>query len=443
MKRVILACIAAAVLLPVTAEGTALADGAAMQDTGQSAGSSQIAASAAESTQVKPSNENISVRVMSPGSDGDVTQINSSAAASAAGNDNATSQAAAQSGAAQQAVGQGAHNAQAALSAAKSTQVAPSNENISVRIMSPGDSGDVKQVNASSAQSVAGNQNGTTQAAEQSASGGDAPAAPRATQPEEQSTGKVPPPKREPCAPACGGGKPTVQAIGQDVVNKQVAASAAISLQDHPVNANHGGSGGSVTQVNGSAAKSAAGNANWTDQKAVQSAGRGADMVAACTSCGHTGTVVQAIGQRVKSEQLALSKAVSAQIHPVNLNVPVVHKGVAPSKPKMEMPAPKPYEPPKGEKPAYEPPKGEEPAPHPCECEPPKGEEPEPKPYEPPKGEEPEPKPYEPPKAEAPAPAPAGDVRQLNGSAALSAGGNQNGTSQTAWQFGGRWPVSM
>ena len=394
MKRVILACIATAALVPLTAQGTALANDSAMPDVGQSAGGSQTAGSSAKSTQLGASNENISVRIMSPGDDGAVPQINSAAAASAAGNRTTTSQGAAQSGAARQAVGQAAHNAQAALSAAESTQVAPRNENIAVRIMSPGDAGDVEQVNASSAESAAGNENATSQSAEQSGSGGDAPVAPKASRPEEQSGGKVPPPKPEPCAPACGGGKPTVQAIGQDVVGKQVAESAAISLQDHPVNANHGG-GGSVDQVNDSAARSAAGNANWTDQKAVQSVDRGApDMVAACRPCSHDGTVVQAIGQRVKSEQLALSKAVSVQRRPVNLDAPSVHKDTWPDK---RMP---------------------------------KGGEAAAKPSEPPTGEE-------------AAPKPAGDVRQVNASEALSAAGNENPTSQTASQFGGRWPVTM
>ena len=393
MKRVILACIAAAALVPLTAEGTALAQGANLQEIGQGAGSEQVAASGATSTQVKPSNENISVRIGSPGNDGDVTQINQSAAASAAGNENQTTQAAGQSGAAQQAIGQGASNAQAALSKAKSVQVAPSNENISVRIHSPGDSGDVKQVNASSAQSAAGNENRTTQAAgQQAGSGGSAPAAAKERE-TQRPEGDTAPQKADSCASSCGGRKPTVQAIGQDAASKQIAGSAAVSFQDHPVNANHGSRSGDVDQVNQSVAKSVAGNANWTDQAAEQSAGGGGER---------TGTVVQAIGQSVKNHQFALSKAISAQFHPVNLNAPLT----VPSRPK---PYEKPYE------------------------------QPSTKPF--PKHEG---KPYDTAvAAAAPAPKPAGDVRQANASAGYSAAGNENGTRQSAGQFAGRWPDLM
>jgi hypothetical protein len=371
MKRVILACIATVALVPLTAQGTAMASGGASQEVGQSAGSSQTAASAAGSAQIGASNENISVRIMSPGSDGAVTQINSSAAGSAAGNSNATSQSATQAGAAQQAIGQGAHNAQAALSGAASIQHRPSNENISVRIMSPGDAGEVKQVNASEAKSAAGNANHTGQTAQQAGAGAanqaigqdaanaqlakslaaslqDHPSNVNApvrikspggggavlqvndsgagsvagnTNHTDQSAGQAAGglvPVRTSCEPSCGGGRPTVQAIGQDASSAQAAKSLGLSLQLAPANKN-AGTGGSVVQVNDSTARSAAGNANHTTQNAEQSTGRG--VPGACSWCGgHDGTVVQAIGQRAANEQAALSKALSLQLCPVNEN---------------------------------------------------------------------------------------------------------------------------
>src|SRR6185295_6758104 len=68
-----------------------------------------------------------------------------------------------------QGAGQSASSQQSANSSASSTQSSPSNTNISVRIGSPGDGGVVTQTNGSSATSVAGNANDTTQ---QSAQGG-------------------------------------------------------------------------------------------------------------------------------------------------------------------------------------------------------------------------------------------------------------------------------
>jgi hypothetical protein len=291
MTRAKLACIASAVsLLPLAAAGTATASGT--QAIGQSAGSHQVAGSAAGSVQVAPTNTNISVRIGSPGNDGAVTQTNSSSATSAAGNKNTTSQTAGQSGVAQQAIGQDAHNAQAALSAAGSAQLAPKNENISVRIHSPGDNGPVTQSNTSSAQSAAGNENATTQSAEQSGRGGGAQ-----------------------------------QEIGQGASSAQAAKSIGLSLQKHPVNANtpvrikSAGGGGPVTQSNSSSAASAAGNHNTTTQSAAQAAGGIPLGGRTCDACEHGhGTVVQAIGQDAVNEQLAESAGLSLQLSPVNTN---------------------------------------------------------------------------------------------------------------------------
>jgi hypothetical protein len=71
-----------------------------------------------------------------------------------------------------QGVDQYAATGQSANSNASSTQTNPPNSNISVRIFSPGDAGKVTQSNTSAAWAVAANETETTQAVDQSQSGG-------------------------------------------------------------------------------------------------------------------------------------------------------------------------------------------------------------------------------------------------------------------------------
>jgi hypothetical protein len=152
-----------------------------VQGIGQAADNHQWASSSATSTQDSPSNIAIDLAILSgdqekkgfgpemAGGDrepagGPVSQSNSSAAQSAAGNHDATTQNAAQhggrSGGGVQAIGQLATNAQSAQSAATSKQWCPSN-------LALGTAGGVKQSNASAAGSAAGNENRTTQNAQQ------------------------------------------------------------------------------------------------------------------------------------------------------------------------------------------------------------------------------------------------------------------------------------
>ena len=244
---------------------------------------------------------------------GDVTQSNSSSAASSAGNTNGTTQTAAQAGGGccggVQAIGQEADNHQVAGPQATSTQVDPSNQAISVSILSPGaGSGDVTQSNSSSATSSAGNTNGTTQTAQQAAGG--TPWVPCSACAQNL------------CA-TCHPASPTVQGIGQLAQNYQGAGSQATSTQSGasnvagPVNLlglmPHDAhplvpvtSGGDVSQSNSSSATSSAGNTNGTTQTAAQWAG-------GC--CG----AVQAIGQAASNAQHAMSAATSTQWCPSNL----------------------------------------------------------------------------------------------------------------------------
>jgi hypothetical protein len=150
-----------------------------------------------------------------------------------------------------QGLAQWASSKQSADSSADSTQKGACNTNSPVRIKSRGDDGDVKQVNASVAKSAAGNDNETDQSAQQ----------------------------------AAGWGGIVVQAFGQKADNDQGAKSNASSQQYDPTNANapvrikSDGGGGSVEQINASAALSAAGNRNATCQRALQGYGMGSKCV--------------------------------------------------------------------------------------------------------------------------------------------------------------------
>jgi hypothetical protein len=275
--------------------------GAGTQAAGQDASNHQSADADANATQIAPSNENISVRIKSPGNDGDVTQTNAAAAGAAAGNANGTSQTADQSqgggddckchggGGGTQAVGQSAENKQSADADANATQIKPSNSNISVRIGSPGNGGDVTQTNAALGAAVAGNLNDTTQSAGQSQGGSG------------------------------------VQAVGQDASSHQDADADANAVQYKPSNDNTSvrihspGNDGDVTQTNLAGALAIAGNANVLEQSADQSQGGGMDPKCGCQH----GTPVQAVGQFADSKQSADADATAKQIAPSNSNTPV------------------------------------------------------------------------------------------------------------------------
>jgi hypothetical protein len=255
--------------------GPAAADEPASgQTAAQVAGSQQQASSDASSTQVGPSNQNISVRVLSPGDNGDVDQSNSSTAKSGAINSNELEQDIDQSQGSKshgdghgsdhgddrhgddcscgstgiQAAGQEAFNKQKADSSATSTQVKPTNQNISVRVLSPGDDGSVSQSNASTALSKALNHNSTDQAIKQRQGKSDC---------------------------GCHGGT-AIQAAGQAAYNRQQADSDAESKQLWPSNKSLSlrlksrGDGGELTQANASLAASFAANWNALEQSVDQ-----------------------------------------------------------------------------------------------------------------------------------------------------------------------------
>ena len=291
--------------------------GGGTQAADQTAASKQSADADASSKQEHPSNQNIDVRVLSPGDNGSVSQTNASQAEALAGNANKTEQTADQTqggGGGTQAADQQAYNHQKADADAKSTQVEPSNQNIGVRVLSPGDNGSVKQTNASEAAAVAGNLNKTTQDAS-------------------QDQGASHPLSNDRCHSSCDGGSTGIQALGQTAVNKQDADADASSTQIHPSNVNtpvrvgSPGDDGKVEQANVSSAVALAGNANKTEQSAEQSQGGGREAATPrCDQgCGdHSdGTAIQALGQAAYSDQKADADATSKQTGASNVNAPV------------------------------------------------------------------------------------------------------------------------
>ncbi len=219
-----------------------------IQAIGQSAKSEQDATAAAKTIQVKPSNTNISVRVLSPGNDGDVTQSNTATSDATAGNINLTKQDADQKQegdckceGGDQFIAQSAKNDQDAKALAATVQEKPSNKNISVRVLSEGDDGDVTQSNTATSNATAGNINLTKQDADQKQDGGSG-----------------------------------TQAIGQSADSEQDALAASLTAQKEPSNTNISvrvlspGKGGSVTQSNTASSDATAGNLNATKQDADQ-----------------------------------------------------------------------------------------------------------------------------------------------------------------------------
>jgi hypothetical protein len=376
MRRVFLALAVAALLLLAVGVGTAAANPPASQGSGQWAGSEQGAGSAAGTAQQEATNANDPVRVLSPGDEGDVSQSNEASSDATAGNVNGTAQTAdqTQGGSGLQAVGQSASNAQDATALAFTLQQGASNENQPVRVLSPGDGGDVSQSNDASSDASAGNANGTTQTADQEqagssccGSGGEQvigqsadseqdAAAIAATEQKNPSNENVAVRVLSPgddgdvsqsnaasssaeagnlnattqtagqaqdggksCKCGGGGGE---QVIGQSADSEQKAGAAATTEQDHPSNSNitvrvlSPGDGGSVTQSNTASSNASAGNANWTGQKADQSQAGGSNC-----KCGSGGE--QVIGQSADSEQNAGAIAATEQDHPSNSNITV------------------------------------------------------------------------------------------------------------------------
>jgi hypothetical protein len=155
-----------------------------------------------------------------------------------------------------------------------------------VRVLSPGNGGDVTQSNDASSNATAGNANYTGQQANQTQSGSSC---------------------------KCGGGGE--QVIGQSADSEQAAAALSATVQEGASNSNDPvrvlsyGDDGSVSQSNDASSNATAGNVNGTMQSADQTQGGGSGL--------------QAIGQESKNGQFAAAAALTAQLGASNENAPV------------------------------------------------------------------------------------------------------------------------
>jgi hypothetical protein len=278
--------------------------GGASQDAGQSAASGQGAGAGGGAYQAGATNSAMSIRVLSPGNNGDVTQSNTTTALGVAANGNTTNQNLSQSQTGgghgsdnAQIAGQSATNGQSAYADATALQLAPSNSATSIRVLSPGNDGDVTQSNAATAGAIAANDNDTTQSTDQSQSGG-------------------------------GSGSDSTQIAGQDAANRQTADADATAVQVKPSNEALSirvlspGSDGDVTQSNSTKAIGAALNDNETTQSIDQSQTGGSPAYSEDRTKkddhGKGSDSTQIAGQSASNRQYADADATAVQVKPSN-----------------------------------------------------------------------------------------------------------------------------
>ena len=276
------------------------------QIAGQEAKNKQDANADATAVQKAPSNDAQSIRVLSPGNGGDLTQSNSATAGAAALNGNETDQSIDQSQGGHssapsdarkpdeksgygsdeksgygsdkgsdytQVAGQAASNKQDADADATAVQVKPSNSNQSIRVLSPGNDGDVSQSNNATAVGIAANGNETDQSIDQS-QGGHSSAPSDARKPDAKS-GKL----DEKSGYGSDKGSDYTQVAGQEASNKQDAERGCDGGAGEASNSNQSirvlspGNDGDVSQSNNATAVGIAANGNETDQSIDQSQG--------------------------------------------------------------------------------------------------------------------------------------------------------------------------
>jgi hypothetical protein len=292
------------------------------QIAGQDASSTQSANAEAAALQAKPSNSASSIRVLSPGDDGDVSQSNAATSIGIAANGNSTDQSTDQSQTGggpgsdqQQVAGQEASNSQTANAGALAVQLAPSNTASSIRVLSPGNGGDVSQSNSTTAVAAGLNGNATKQSVDQSQAGAVAPVALR----EGDGYGKKP-----------AKGSDATQIAGQSATSTQTADAAAAAVQVKPSNSASSirvlspGNDGDVSQSNAATAVGIAANGNRTDQSIDQNQGGGSPMPVRGKShggmSGYGSDATQIAGQEAANDQTANADALAVQLKPSNTN---------------------------------------------------------------------------------------------------------------------------
>ena len=185
-----------------------------------------------------------------------------------------------------QSVNQQAGTEQSALAASKAVQVDPKNENVSIRINSPGNDGNVTQNNSVTSTANAGNAASTEQHASQGqaadkcgcdtipVSQDSQPQA--ATQPQASNQPESSDPATDSAAAPASSPALGVQAAGQDAATQQTAVAGSAAIQkgasnaNYPIRINSWGNNGDVTQSNTVSSQANAGNAARTDQRANQ-----------------------------------------------------------------------------------------------------------------------------------------------------------------------------
>src|SRR4051812_6994998 len=289
---------------PVTQPAPASSTG--VQASGQAASTDQAAAADSSATQVAPSNQNVDVRVLSPGNGGSVSQTNNAASSASSGNTGTTTQTAGQShgGSGVQSSVQHSGTGQESAALSETKQIKPSNSNVSVRVLSPGNNGDVSQTNNAASSAISGNTATTAQTATQNQSGS-----------------------------GCGcEGKGGVQSSDQSAHTGQASLADSTATQIHPSNDNgaigigtskddHQGCGcdgssreaiapilGAVSQTNNAASSASSGNTGTTTQTAGQSQG---------------GAGVQSSVQHGGTHQHSAALSEANQFGPSNSNGPV------------------------------------------------------------------------------------------------------------------------
>ena len=324
--RKLIAALVLTVAACFTVAATAGADTGPIQVSGQSAGTSQGAVAASGATQSNPTNTNISIRVLSPGNDGNVTQSNTAASTANAGNTATTSQSSNQNAGGAGAIQtsqQGAGTDQLAIALSAANQSNPSNVNVPIRVLSPGNDGNVTQSNTAASTGTATNSAGTTQSSTQNASGspcGCGAPAPVTTTPAPASTPcgcdyPVDPVATTRTTTPCGcDSSPAIQTSEQSAGTHQSAGALSKAEQTDPSNTNVGvrvlspGDGGNVTQSNTAASTATATNGASTTQSSTQNAGSNA---------------IQQAKQDGWTGQDAGALSAADQVHPSNTSSPV------------------------------------------------------------------------------------------------------------------------
>jgi hypothetical protein len=296
MRKLILALVLTTALCLALA-AVAAADPGSIQVSGQSATTQQQAGAASSATQVDPSNTNVSVRVLSPGDDGSVSQSNTAGSSASAGNQAGTTQTAGQTagGSGIQTSQQQAGTDQLALALSAADQAGASNANLPVRVLSPGDDGSVTQGNTVGSQATSGNAATTGQSANQGQSS----------------------------ACSCSGSGSGIQTADQSAGTGQSSDAASTATQVDPSNTTVSirvlspGDDGSVSQNNTVGSQATSGNTATTGQTSTQ------NQSGPSCGCSGSGSGIQTANQSAGTEQESGALSTAKQDHPSNTNVSI------------------------------------------------------------------------------------------------------------------------